>query len=116
MNPKLALVLALVLSGCVLILTGGCATSQSKQTDMEVVELQNRVENLEAVSSALTTELIEKEGKYITRQGDTLALIAKKFNLQVKDIYRMNPGLQSQIPKNWKPGMIIVVREIEPNK
>ena len=99
-----------------LILTGGCATSQSKKTDIEVVELQSRVENLEAISSALTTELFEKEGKYIIRGGDTLTLIAKKFNLQLNDIYRMNPGLQSQIPKNWKPGMIIMVREIEPNK
>lgn len=116
MKTKLILGLALVLSGGLLTLTGGCTTAKSEKTDMKISELQRRVESLEAVSSALTAELVEQQGKCVVRQGDTLALIAKRFNLQVEDIFRMNPDLPSHLTKNWKPGIVIIVREQEPNQ
>lgn len=116
MNSKLLLGLALILSGCLLTLTGGCTTAKSEKTDMKISELQRRVESLEAVSSALTAELVEQQGKYVVRQDDTLALIAKRFNLQVEDIFRMNPDLPSHLTKSWKPGIVIIVREQEPNQ
>lgn len=116
MKTKFLLGLALVLCGGILMLTGGCATAKSEKTDMKISELQSRVESLEAVSSALTAELVEQQGKYVVRQGDTLALIAKRFNLQVEDLYRMNPDLPAKLFKNWKPGIVIIVREQEPTQ
>jgi LysM repeat protein len=116
MKTKLLLGLALVLCGGILMLTGGCTTAKSEKTDMKISELQRRVESLEAVSSALTAELVEQQGKYVVKQGDTLTLIAKRFNLRVEDIFRMNPDLSAQLTKNWKPGIVIIVREQEPTQ
>jgi LysM repeat protein len=105
-----------VVAASALVLTEGCTTTKSLQTASAVKAIQARVESLEATSNALTTELIEKHGNYVVGRGDTLTLIAKRFNLQVRDILRMNPDLVSVVPTNWKPGLVIIVREEEPNK
>jgi outer membrane murein-binding lipoprotein Lpp len=115
MNTRPTGLLALV-AICVLVLADGCTTGRSRQTAAAVEDLQARVEDLEASNDALTRELLGKQGKYIVRRGDTLTLIAERFNLKVRDILHMNPDLATALPGKWKPGLVIVVRVEKPNK
>ena len=96
-----------------MLLVGGCATGRSRQTADEVFALQRQVHALE---NALQ-KLLEEHGKHIVRSGETLRTIAQRHNLQVSDLYRMNPDLRSTIEGNqFYPGLVIVVREQKPNK
>jgi hypothetical protein len=95
-----------------MLLVAGCATSRSRQTADEVFALQRQVHALE---NALQ-QLLEEHGKHIVGSGETLTTIAQRFNLQVSDLYRMNPDLRSAIGRNFYPGLVIVVREQKPNK
>ena len=96
-----------------MLLVVGCATSRSRQTADEVFALQRQVHALE---NALQ-QLLEEHGKHIVRSGETLGTIAQRHNLQVSDLYRMNPDLRSTIERNqFYPGLVIVVREQKPNK
>ena len=93
----------------------GCISNRTAGVDEQVDMLTFRVESHEAYIDSLSRELLEKEGKYMLRAGDTLSLISKKFNVEISDIFHLNPDLDRGHLETWKPGMIIKIRDL-PNQ
>ena len=95
----------------------GCATVDLTTENQERIEaLENQVERQSETLGNLAKELLEKEGKYMVRHGDTLASIAKERNTTFIEIIKLNPELRHGDLSIWRPGRIIVVEELKQNK
>ncbi len=58
-----------------------------------VKELERKVEFLDKQIEVTSSQAFEKYGLYVVRPGDTLFKIAKKYDLEMKEIMNLNPGI-----------------------
>lgn len=75
--------------------------------------LKNKKVIRPGMNIVIPNKINENTKEYQIQKGDTLWGIAKKFNCQVEDIYKVNPGLKNK--KIIRPGMNIVLPEIKKN-
>jgi LysM repeat protein len=80
----------------------------------KVAVLESRVHDLEDKVLMLRSRLLERDGRYSVRKGDTGVSIAVMFDLTLADMMVLNPGV------TWsrlKVGQLITVKkETEPNQ
>ncbi|ADL13349.1 LysM peptidoglycan-binding domain-containing protein [Acetohalobium arabaticum] len=92
-------------------------------TDEELDEIVNRLRRLQRQQLQLLNELIEKleipmppsgvrYAEYIVQRGDTLFLIAQRYNTTIANLLRVNPGIED--PDDIQVGMRIKLPIILP--
>ena len=82
-------------------------------TKERIQELEARVVSLEKIVGTLADELMVKTGRYMLKAGDTGMKVARKFDVPITELHRLNPGV------NWsrlKVGQVLRVSEETPNK
>jgi LysM repeat protein len=99
----------------VLILLVACATVpfvRCADSPLDTPGSVSQVQDLESKVSMLQDRLIEEDGTYRIRKGDSGAIIARMFDLTLVDMVVVNPGV------DWghlRAGQLIVIPK-RPNK